>query len=561
MMRLSSLPQMVRDANRALEIVRKLGKYGLADWIRRLDLDFAKGLLTSAGGERLADLPVEQRIRLALTELGPTFIKLGQMLSTRADLVGPGLADELSRLQTQVPPDPPEHVLATLQEEFGRTPEEMFAAFDLRPLGSASIGQVHRARLHDGREVVVKIRHAGIDAKVKIDTDILLMLADLAENVPELKLYSPKRTAQEFQRTILRELDFSRERRHLDEFGRVFADEEKVHFPIAYPEFSTSRVLTMEYLAGTRISDFEALRIQGHSLPELARTGADVFLRMMFVERLYHADPHPGNLLVLPDGRLGVLDCGMAALLDEPLVDRLLDLLLAMRDGDVTALAETVATMGQAPPNLDESLLQADLGDLVMYHAKVPLSELRISAVLHEVSEILRTHRIRLPGNAAFLIRTLAILEGTARKLDPNINLTELLTPYLAKLQRRRFSVQRRWRRLRRVASAWDGLSESFPIHAGELLKRLHKGRLEVRLEHGGLEPTINRLVWGLLTGSLILGSAILWGWKAPPTLHEYSVPGLIGTGLSLVLGLRLWRAISQSGHLDRPYNALMQDE
>lgn len=555
MIRLSSIPQWYRDLNRSLEILRILSKYGLADWIHRLDLDFAKGLLTASSGERLADHPVEQRIRMALADLGPTFIKLGQLLSTRADLVGPTLANELSRLQTQIPADPPERVRALILAELGKPADELFSQFDDVPLASASIGQVHRARLPGGDEVVVKVQHADVDRKIRIDVDILAVLADLAEGVPELQIYSPKRTVQEFQRTILRELEFRREQRNLQEFAASFRESPGVRFPRPYPEYTTDRILTMEFLKGVRISQTDALLAQGCSLPELAKSGTELFLKMIFLDRMYHADPHPGNVLVLSDGCIGVLDCGMVAHLDEPLVERILDLLLALHDNDETAMTETVLALGMAPPNVDEPALRNDLADLALYYMRQNLQNLNIGALLQELTEVLRQHRIQLPANAAFLIRTLAILEGTARRLDPQVNLIELITPYVLKLQKRRLSPGRQFRRLKRLASAWENLGDAFPRHAVELLRQLRSGSFEVHLEHRGLEPTVNRLVWGLVTSFLFLGSAILWAQKTPPELYGYSIPGVAGVVASFFLGLRLMRAIAMSGHIDRPYD------
>src|SRR5947209_6030349 len=274
MVTLASIPQFARNANRLREILTILSKYGLAGWINRLDIDFMKGWLKGRDGVGLAQLSQESRIRLALTELGTTFIKLGQMLSTRADLIGPALAKELSQLQAGAPADPPEAARAMVEAELGQPLKELFAEFDVRPLASASIGQVHRAKLRNGQAVVVKVQHPGIEAKIRTDLDILIGLAELAEQfVPELRRYRPRATTGEFQRILLRELDFGREERNLQQFASNFANNAGVCFPVPYAELSTGRVLTMQYLEGVKIAEPQRLEEMGYDLDEIARRG------------------------------------------------------------------------------------------------------------------------------------------------------------------------------------------------------------------------------------------------------------------------------------------------
>jgi len=296
---LASIPQFSRNARRFKEIVYVLGRYGLADWMSRTDPKFFKSLFRSAAGEIIADQPSESRIRMALTELGPTFIKLGQILSTRPDLVGPRLAAELASLQDRVPADPPLAVHEIIAQELGRPAADLFGRLDETPLASASIGQVHRGQLKDGREVVVKVRHVGIEQTVENDLEILDALAALAEkHEPALRTYQPQALVAEFSRTLRRELDFRREARNLEEFNRNFRDDDTVRIPLPYMEFSSRRVLTMEALHGLSIANAEKLRQAGIDSRALAEKGSNVFLTMVFRDGFYHADPHPGNLWV-----------------------------------------------------------------------------------------------------------------------------------------------------------------------------------------------------------------------------------------------------------------------
>jgi ubiquinone biosynthesis protein len=552
-MKITSIPQLARNANRMREIFLILSKYGLADWISRLDLDFAKGLFKSAEGSQIAQVSHETRIRLVLTELGTTFIKLGQVLSTRADLLGQALATELSRLQDNAPADAPAAVRAAVEAELGQPLGELFAEFENKPLASASIGQVHRARLKTGEAVVVKVQHSGIESRVRMDLDILVGIAGLVEqHLPELRRYRPRETAAEFQRILLRELDFGREERNLQQFAANFASHPTVRFPLPVANLSTSRVLTMDYLDGIKLAEPHRLREHGFDLDEIARRGAEIFLEMIFRDGFYHADPHPGNILVLPGGVVGLLDAGMVGHLDERTREEIEEMLLAIAHRDVELLASIITRVGAVPPELDQAGLRADLADFLTHYSGQSLKHLDLSSALTELIEIIRRYHIVLPAGIALLLKVLIMLEGTARLLSPPFSLTALIQPYRKKLLRRRFSPARRLSKLRRLSHEWGYLAEVLPRSLTDVLQRVQTGRFEVHLEHHRLEPAINRLAFGMVSSALFLGSALLLSFKVEPTLGGISIPGALGGGLSLALGLRLLWAIRKSGHLDQ---------
>lgn len=553
MINLTSIPQFARNVNRLREVVTVLGRYGLAGWIGRVDIEFVKGLFKGRDGAGLTDLGRDTRIRLALSELGPTFIKLGQMLSTRPDLVGNALARELSALQDNAPADRPEAVRSVVEAELGQRIDEVFVEFEDQPLASASIAQVHRARLQDGKLVVVKIQHPDLEPRLRVDLDILVGLADLAEKyLPELAPYRPRATAAEFQRMLLRELDFGREERNLQQFASNFAGNLAVRFPTPCSELTTSRVLTMEYLEGTRLTELSQLRTAGADGEEVARRGAEVFLEMIFRDGFYHADPHPGNLLLLPGGVLGVLDCGMVGRLDERMREEIEDMLLAIVTGDAAHLTSLVTRLGSVPPETDQHALSADLSEFLSYHTGVALNQIHLGKVLGELTEIIRRHHIVLPTNIALLLRMLVLLEGTARLLKPGFSLVELMQPYQKKLLWRRLSPARHLHRLRRLYHEWEYMAEVLPRGVVDVLQQVQRGRFTVHLEHERLQPAVNRLVFGLLTSALYVGSALLWSHHIPPLLGGVSVVGALGCLISGVLGLRLLWAINRSGHLDR---------
>ena len=550
-MKITSIPQIYRNVNRWGEILSVLSKYGLADWISRFDVSFARALLKNRNGEVLANQSRETRIRLAMEELGPAFIKLGQILSTRPDQIGAALAHELQKLQTSVPADPPEVVRETVEAELGQPLDDLFAEFDEHPSASASIGQVHCARLHSGEQLVVKVQHRDVQQRFHVDLDILTGLAQLAEKVDELRPYRPQATVAEFQRTLRRELDFSREERHLQTFNRNFAGNRAVRFPQSYPHLSTSRVMTMERLDGVKLSDSAALAQAEFDMQEVARNGAQVYLEMIFEHGFYHADPHPGNLVLLPGGVIGVLDAGMVGRLDETLREDIEDMLWAITTQDPQQLTSIVMRVGMVPAGLDETTLHLDLADFVAHYTSQPLDAFDLGGALTEIIEITRRYQIILPAGMAMLLKVLIMLEGTAQLLSPNFSLMEVFLPHQKRLQMRRLSPFRRAKKIRRIYGELEHLAEVLPRRLRDILLQVERGSFDVHLDHRGLEPSVNRLVLGMLASALFLGSSLLLS-QGVWVFHGISIPGALGCGVAVALGLRLLRAIRKSGHLDR---------
>ena len=559
-MKVSTLPQIYRHLTRWREILAVLSKYGLADWLSHQQLDFARDLLKTRMGDKLTARSREERIRLALVELGPTFIKLGQFLGTRPDVVGPDLAAELQTLQTAAPADPPEVARAVVEAELGPM-AAVFASFDDQALASASIGQVHRATLPNGMPVVVKVQHPNIARRIRVDLEIIHGLATLAERSPELKQYRPAALVAEMQRTLRRELDFRREERNLEQFTELFKDDETVRVPRPYPNLTTPRVLTMERLDGSKLDD--ALKLGRHEFDreEFARRGAERYLDMIFVHGVYHADPHPGNILRLEGDVIGLLDFGNVGRLDEAMREDIEDMLLAIVGGDSELLTSLVTRVGQTPPTLDESALTTDLSDFVAHYAGASLQQLELAAALNDVTGIIRRHRIILPTQVGMLIKLLITLEGTARMLNPNFSLLHVMAPFQRKVLARRLSPVRHARKLRRLYGDVEHLVQVLPRRVVDIVERIQTGKLDVHLDHRGLAPSVNRLVLGMLTSALFLGSSLLLSRRVPPVLfrvptylglHEVSILGLAGCIVSVLLGLRLLWAITRSGHLDQ---------
>ncbi|MCI0700134.1 MAG: AarF/ABC1/UbiB kinase family protein [Planctomycetia bacterium] len=558
MINLTDIPRLARGLARLVEIARTLAKYGLADALARLDNRFVRRWTRGTELARISAETFEAKIRLVLTDLGTTFIKFGQVLSTRRDLIGPALGDELTKLQSHVPADSFAVTRATVEAELRRPLEELFKTFEPEPCASASIGQCHVATLHDGRKVAVKVQHPDILRRVTDDLAILAELAALAERfLPEFRAYRPIALVAEFERVLRRELDFRRELRHLQMFRLAFANDSGVRFPEPHPELSTGRVLTMEFLDGIPFNRPEDIKAAGGNFGELARRGARAFLDMVFRDGFFHADPHPGNVLFMPPsaeyptGSIGLLDAGMVGRIDSRMRDRIDTALLAVLEKDSLKVTELIVEVGDVPPRFDSSAMEAEVAEQLAFYHGMPLEQFQLGTALNELTDAIRRYHVMLPAPLALLLRVLVMLEGTGRLLAPNFNLVELLETYKRSGVLKKLSPKRAWRRLASAVSDWDELIRALPRQLGNILRMLQRQEMGIQLSHRHLEPSVNRLVFGLMVSALFVGSSMLWAFKAPPLVWDVSVLGASGCLLSMMLGYRLFRAIQHSGRLE----------
>ena len=497
---------------------------------------------------------VAVHLRQALEELGPTFIKLGQVLSLRADLLPREFVRELALLQDQVPPGSFEQARAVLERELGRPPEQLFGSIDPRPLASASLGEVYAATLPDGRPVVIKVLRAGVERRVETDLEILRDLARLArQRLPNLPV-DPVALVEEFSRILRREMDFRQEALHIQRFGRNFRGDPRIHIPRVYPGLSTSRVLTMERLYGVKVSDVAALDRLGIDRRRLARTGARLFLKMVMVDRFFHGDPHPGNILVEPGGRLALLDYGMAGGLSPEMTESLVATFVAVARQDAAGAVRGMSRMGIVPPGADRDALRRDMQDLIDHHYNRPLSEVRLREVVEDALDMVRRHRLVLPAELLMLARALVLLDGLGRELDPDFNPLEVVLPFARRLWVRHLDPAgwlRTWSN--RAGDTLELVSE-LPARADRLLRELESGRLAVGfrwVEAEGilrrLERATNRLSLALALVAFAVSGSVLWVARIGPSVAGVPVAGLVtlagalGAGLALIWGI--WRS------------------
>lgn len=562
-MPLNRLNRNIRSLKRYRQVLGILIKYGFGHIVEQLNIDYYLELgkrIVSLGtaSRELERLTQAARFRLALEELGPTFIKLGQLLSTRPDLLPAEVISELDKLQDHVPAVSDEEIMAQIHRELGYPVEELFADFSTTPLATASIAQVHRATLKNGDQVVCKVRRPGIEAVIETDLDIMLGLAYLIEkHLPGGDLYEPVNLVKEFRRTIHREMDFSREARTIDRFVKNFADDERVRIPQVYWDYTGQTVLTLEYLAGIKISHLDELRTAGHDLRKLAINGADIFLQQVFVHGLFHGDPHPGNIHVLPGNVLCMFDFGMVGRLDDDLKLQLTDILLAVINKDVDQITAHLLYSGELLDEGNLKGLKRDLAEFIDDYYDILLQDLKVGRLLIDFIEILAEYRIKFPSNLMLLSRALIAMEGVGRQLNPGFNMVEQLKPFARQVIRERYSAKGVAKETARVLQSYQALGKSFPKDVKEFINRINRNKFKIDLEHRGLERLINdldkssnRISFSLVIAALIIGSSLIMQIDKGPMLFGFPILGLFGYSVAAFLGFGLAIAILRSGRL-----------
>ena len=516
--------------------------------LARHGLDYLAGSLGPSASVQ-APCTQPEHLRLALEEMGTTFIKLGQILSTRADLLPAEYLIELTKLQDSARPIAFEMVQEALVKELGQPLETAFAFFDPEPLAAASIGQAHAARLHDGTDVVVKIRRPGVLEQVNEDLEILKRLAATAARHWEFaNRYDLPGLAQEFSDTLRSELDYMREAQSAEVFATNFADDSKIHIPRIFWDTTSTRVLTLERIRGTKINDLDALDKQGIDRPALAEYATNVTLKMVCDDGFFHADPHPGNFFIEADGRIGLIDFGMVGKVDERTQELLADLLLDISKEDAEHLVDVFLELGVTRDRVNRDLLRRDIEHLLKTYWGRPLKELKIGSLLNEVFTVMRNHHLHLPSNIAQLLKTIIMIEGLGANLDPDFHLTTVLAPYTKRLVFRQYLPSRWIPRLGRASIEMARLSAEMPQQFRRMLTAIEHDQLQIGMRPEGFDPLIdrfekisNRIVLGVIAAAFINGLAVLMSVYRPPAWERWAwVVFAFGFLCALVLGVYL---------------------
>lgn len=551
----------VRDLGRLQDIASVLIRWGFGDVVKRMGM---AGVLEKAGrllhwqaveeGRLRMDVPT--RLRCTLQDLGPTFVKLGQVLATRVDLLPPAWIDELGKLQNAVPALPWDAVLPQLREDLGAEPEAVFARVEHEPLAAASLAQAHRAWLADGSAVVLKIRRPGIRDTVEADLRLLKHLAVIVEkNLPELRRYHPQRIVQQFSASLRRELDFAAECRNAERIAHNFAGRDDIVIPRVYWQWTCERLNVQECLEGVPGRDLAAVDAMGLDRVQLARTGAGLVLKMVLEDGFFHADPHPGNIFYMPDGAIGVIDFGMVGRVTEQRRFQIVRLLHGLVVHDSAAVAEVLADWTEENNDIDEVRLQESADVFVDQYRGVPLKDLRMGAMLGDVTAMLREHGLSLPADLALMIKAFLTLEGMGRQLDPDFDMASEARPYLERAMLERFAPDVLVRRGRRTLSGLVDLLRDMPRDVHRLLQSARRGKLQMHIEVDTLrafgeqvDRSANRLTMGIITASLVIGSSIVMnsvgGGVSNRWLMALGVLGFVGAALcGIWILFSIWRS------------------
>ena len=550
-----------QDLGRLNEIAGVFIRHGLGDAVRRMGL---ADTLAQAGhvlrwdhADELARLEPPVQVRRALEELGPTFVKLGQIMAGRADVFGPQWIAEFRKLHSRVPALPLEALRQQLREDLGGEPEDVFARFDPEPLAAASIAQVHRAQLRDGTEVILKIRRPGISAVVEADLRLLERLIPLVESRwPALKPYRPRLLVRQFAQALRRELDLASECRSAERIAANLSDMPEIVIPRVYWAWTGERLNVQDYIDGIPGEDLERVSRDGLDRAVLARRGAHAVLKMIIEHGFFHADPHPGNVVYLPGNRIAFIDFGMVGRVSPRRREDLLRLLLGLVERRPQTVAEVLIDWTGGQSTVQVATLEDEIEAFVDQHHGTALARLKLGQMLVDVTRILREHQLALPADLALLIKAFISLESMGRGLDPNFHMASEALPLLRQMIRVRYQprvlVKRSWQTLRVAMEELGRL----PSDLSQLLRRMRQGQVQVNIEIADLrrvgdqlDRAVSRLSLSLVVAALIIGSSIVMTVGGGPTLLGLPAFGLLGFLGAFAGGLWLLRSMWRSGH------------
>lgn len=543
-----------RFMGRYREIVSILARHGFGWLVAELNLRSLLPLHQRLG-QTAEDEPSLQatHLRLAFEELGATFIKLGQILSTRSDILPPAYIAELVKLQDAAPGIPRHRLVTVFEGALGAPPEEVFCEFDSTPLAAASIGQVHAACLPNGEEVVVKVQRPGVAEAIARDLNILLNLADLVtQHTAFGQQYDVRELVQEFAFSLGCELDYTREGQNADRFRQAFAGDPDIHIPKIYWEYTTERVIVMERLRGFKVNDLPALDIAGIDRKRIATNSVRLMLEEMFVHGFFHADPHPGNLYILPDGRIGMIDFGMMGRLDENLQEALTRMLLALSKGDSERMIDEMLTLGIVQGEVNHQVLKRDLNHMIICYATQSAQQMAAANIFNELTGLARRHHLRLPAELVLMAKVMAISEGIGLQLDPDFQFIPFAQPYLQQYWLQRRSPVRIGEKVAEGVIDVAEFGLTFPRRLTRLAAQLERGELGAQVNVRGLDVAqermqrmVNQLSASILVGALIVGLSQFMHMVTPAGFVQEYAGRFFGILFVVAVILGFWLLVS----------------
>ena len=553
-----SILHTVRNVQRVRNIATVLIKHGFGQVIEKLDLEYRVFVkkFAKTPTEIHPQFSIAERSRMVLEELGPTFAKLGQVLSTRPDLLPDNFIRELKKLQDHVPPISYHDISDQITLSLGKTPEQLFSSFDVHPIASASIGQVHKATLRSSKQkVVVKVQRPSIRSIIESDLDLLYLLARLIEhNIPETQMYSPVGIIEEFDKAIHRELDYTIEAQNIHRFRHNFERDRTICAPKVYRELSTRNVLVTEFIEGTKISEIER-SLKDKKL--IARNGFRSMLKQIFIDGFFHGDPHPGNLFVRGNNTIVFLDFGMMGRLDEEMKNELADLLVAVINQDVYQLAEILAHIGTQTQKINMRVFRNDISEILERYYGIPLQQIELGKITREMVEVALKHKVKIPPDYTLMIKSLLTIESIGKQLDPDLNAVEEAKPMVTRILRDRWNPQKLFSHSLINFKHLSFILKEFPLQLHQVLEEMRQGKLRIEFEHVHLDRLIwvldtasNRVASSLVIAALIIGSSIIMHTNKGPMFMGFPLLGVIGFVSAGIIGFWLLLSIVRSGKL-----------
>jgi ubiquinone biosynthesis protein len=552
-----------RHLRRYQHIIGVILKYGFDNIIHAMHIDqyIESGLQLIPfvdKHEKVEKLTRDQRIRMALEELGPTFIKMGQVLSSRPDLIPVGLLNELAKLQDHVPPFDFDQVKAIIASEFGKSWDQIFISMDDIPFASASIGQVHRAQIHNNEPVAVKIQKPGIRKIIEVDLEIIRHIATIMEkNIEEVAIFNPVRIVQEFAMTLEKELDYSIEASSMERMAEQFKDDPTIHIPKVFSSQSSERVLTMEYISGIKADDVTAIDKAGLDRRVITRMGADFVMKQVFEHGFFHADPHPGNIFILEDNRICPVDFGMTGFLDYATREVFVDLVYSIAVKNFKLTTRLICELAEYDNRPDMGRLEKDIAEFISIHLLKSLKDIHTGRMLNRFLELCATHRLRIPPDFFLMIKAFISIEGVTRILNPDFDMISHAIPYMKKAKLKKFKPEKLVEDVMDMLRQSLRLFKTFPDDTMEIMRLAKTGKLSFSIKIENLDrmlinqdQTSNRISFSIVIAALILGSAVVINSNVPPMLFGVSLIGIAGFVAAAVMGIWLLLAIISKGRL-----------